>query len=75
MSKDHNGLEPAKGFDLPWKLELEKSRVLRELIQSLESPRVLQVLDLAGWQKQIMEEDQNGQPHPLMDVEGQVEPD
>ena len=63
FSKHLNGLEPAEGYEKPWRLELQKLRIIEDMIHALDSEPVAAVL--ADWQTQVMKEDEEGEPHPL----------
>ena len=52
-SKNGMKLEPLRGFDEEFDQQREKCRILREMIQALESEPVRKAM--ANWQKELIE--------------------
>lgn len=52
MSKNYNGLEPAKGMEEAWAQGRRKIEILQELIHAYDSEPVRR--SLANWQMEIM---------------------
>lgn len=52
MSKNYNGLEPARGMEEAWAQGRKKVEILQELIQAYDNEVVRSAL--ADWQKDLM---------------------
>ncbi|MBO7421795.1 MAG: hypothetical protein J6T99_00205 [Oscillospiraceae bacterium] len=63
FSKGASMLEPKEGMEAKWERARKRCKLLREMIQALESEPVRAAM--ASWQQQRMEEDAEGKPHQL----------